>query len=197
MTATPGQDGAGTEPTRTFGSSLPRSWLVIAAALPIVLILALGVFLAISSGPSGGTIGARAPSFELRDTDGALVRLSDFQGRPVIVNFWGSGCPPCVEEFPLLLRAESDHAAEGLAVIGIVFRDSQTAARDFMERMGADWPALMDPEERVARQYEIFGVPETFFIDRSGTIIARQIGQLRHSDLERHLAKILNQGANG
>jgi cytochrome c biogenesis protein CcmG/thiol:disulfide interchange protein DsbE len=173
--------------------SLPRGWLVTAAVLPVVL-LALLVAILISRGgtPVGGSIGSQAPSFELVDLDGDPVRLADFRGSPVVVNFWASWCGPCVEEFPLLQQAAAEHAADGLALIGIVYRDNADAARSFMQQMGAEWPTVMDPGETVADEFGILaGPPETFFIDAEGTVVARQIGQLGATDLERHLAAIL------
>jgi cytochrome c biogenesis protein CcmG/thiol:disulfide interchange protein DsbE len=111
----------------------------------------------------------------------------------VIVNFWASWCGPCVAEFPLLSDAASRHAGEQLAVVGIVFRDNSEAARAFTERMGASWPAVMDPGEEVAERYAIYGPPETFFIDRNGVIAGRQIGELSANDLERQLATIIDE----
>jgi cytochrome c biogenesis protein CcmG/thiol:disulfide interchange protein DsbE len=173
------------------GSSLPRAWLIVAATLPVVLLVALGIFLATRGGPTGSQIGAQAPGFTLQDLDGNAVSLADLRGRPVMVNFWASWCVPCVEEFPLLEQAQAEHTADGLAIVGIVYRDSAGAARDFMQRMGADWPTLIDPDETVANEYGIIGPPETFFIDQGGTVAARQIGLLTATDLQRHLARIL------
>lgn len=178
-----------------LGSSLSRGWLVIAALLPFVVLAILGMVLATRGAPTGGSIGSRAPAFELQDLDGNTVRLADLRGRPVIVNFWASWCGPCVEEFPLLKRAAAQHAGDGLALVGIVYKDSSAAAADFMQRMGANWPTLMDPGEKTADAFGIVaGPPESFFIDAEGTVIARQIGQLSAGDLDRHLAAILDQG---
>ena len=169
----------------------PRARLLIAAVLPLVLLVAWAVIvgprLAV---PAGARVGSPAPELALADLQGNPIRLADLRGRPVIVNFWASWCGPCVEEFPLLEQARQRHAADGLTVIGVVFLDSSEAARDFMSRMGAEWQAAMDPAERAADRYGIFGPPETFFIDANGTVMARQIGQLSAADLERHLAKI-------
>jgi len=96
-----------------------------------------------------------------------------------------------VEEFPLLEQAHADHAGDGLVIVGIVYQDSAGAARDFMQRMGADWPTLMDPDQAVANAYGLFGPPATFFVDPQGTVVARQIGQLTATDLQRHLNRLL------
>jgi cytochrome c biogenesis protein CcmG, thiol:disulfide interchange protein DsbE len=109
----------------------------------------------------------------------------------VIVNFWASWCTPCVEEFPLLQAAAEAHEADGLVVVGVVYRDNADAARAFMRRMGATWATAMDPGDVAAARYGIIGPPETFFINSDGIIAGRQIGQLLGSDLDRQLALIL------
>jgi cytochrome c biogenesis protein CcmG/thiol:disulfide interchange protein DsbE len=177
-----------------IGTRLPRAWLVVAAVLPLVLLVAWGaVLVSRDSGGRGASIGTQAPDFALADLDGNPVRLADLRGRPVIVNFWASWCGPCVDEFPVLEEAARDHAADGLAIVGIVFRDNSEAARSFMSRMQATWPAAMDPGEDIAERYGIFGPPETFFIDADGMVVARQIGPLSSSDMERHLSGLVSQ----
>jgi len=171
-----------------------RRQLVIAAVTPLVLIALWVAFLvATQPAPAGAGIGAPAPSFALADLDGNPLRLAGLRGRPVIVNFWASWCAPCVEEFPLLRAALAAHARDGLAIVGIVYLDRSEAARAFMARMGAKWPAAMDPGEAVAGQFGILNPPETFFIGRDGVIAGRQIGQLSAADLDRQLLLILGK----
>ena len=111
----------------------------------------------------------------------------------MVVNFWASWCGPCVEEFPLLREAAARYADDGLVVIGIVYQDRSEAARDFMDRNGATWDAAMDPGERIAAAYGILGPPETFFIGRDGTIVARQLGQFSAASLDEKLAAIIEE----
>lgn len=173
---------------------LPLGHLLLAATLPILLLSLLGLSLLtrLPAAPPAA-IGSTAPAFSLADLDGSPIHLRDLRGRPVIVNFWASWCGPCVEEFPLLRDATVRHAGHGLVVVGIVFGDRSEAARDFMERNGATWPAAMDPGGSVASAYGILGPPETFFIGRDGTIVARQMGPFSAASLEQKLAAIIDE----
>lgn len=166
----------------------------MAATLPLLLLALWGASLATRGLPAAGAqVGDMAPNFALADLDGNPLRLADLRGRPVVLNFWASWCGPCVEEFPILQRALARHRAAGLVVVGVVVRDNSEAARDFMARMGASWPAAMDPSEDVARRFGIYAPPETFFIDPQGVVAGRQIGQLTVADLDRQLALILDK----
>lgn len=172
---------------------LPRAWYVTAALAPLVILAAWGSLLLARPASPPARIGDLAPAFALADLDGNPLRLEDLRGRPVIVNFWASWCGPCVEEFPLLRSAAAAHAGDGLAIVGIVFRDRSEAAREFRTRMAGTWPAVMDPGEAVAARFGIIGPPDTFFIDRDGVIVARQLGQLTAADMQRGLAQILGE----
>lgn len=168
-----------------------RRWLIVAGGLPIVLLVIWAVLFLRTTPATGPLIGNRAPELGLLDLDGNTVRLADLRGQPVIVNFWASWCGPCIEEFPLISQAAEAHAADGLVVVGVVYQDGAEAARDFMERMGASWATVMDPDGTAAGRYGIIGPPDTFFIDPDGIIVGRQIGQLSANDMERQLGLII------
>ena len=168
--------------------------LVAAALVPLVLLGALvAVRLVAMPGVTPTAVGSLAPGFEVTDLDGNRISLAELRGRPVVVNFWASWCTPCLEEFPLLRAALERHDDDGLAIIGIVYQDRSSAARAFMEREGATWPAAMDPGEQVARAYTIVGPPETYFIGRDGRIAARHIGQISAASLDEKVAEIVDE----
>ena len=173
---------------------LPRGVLVLAAVVPLLIVVLLGAAYYVGGRlGSPTTIGSMAPDFRLVDLEGDEVHLADLRGRPVIVNFWASWCGPCVEEFPLLREAAEENVDGGLVVLGIVYQDRFETARSFMERNGGSWQALMDPEQRVATAYKIFAPPETFFIGRDGRIVARHFGQFTAETLESKVAAIMDE----
>jgi cytochrome c biogenesis protein CcmG/thiol:disulfide interchange protein DsbE len=166
---------------------------VLATTLPLLLAVVLVV------GVAGGTglltpalrVGDRAPDFALADLNGEPVRLADYVGRPVLVNFWASWClPACAEEFPVLAAALDANADIGLAVIGIVYRDRSEAARAFGNQLDATWPLAMDPGERVARAYGVFGPPETWLVGPDGIVVSRHIGPFTVEELAEELVHL-------
>jgi cytochrome c biogenesis protein CcmG/thiol:disulfide interchange protein DsbE len=161
------------------------------AVLGVVLgVFALAFLRGAGSGPAA-QLGRQAPAFSLERLEGGRVALDDVRGRPIVLNFWASWCGPCRDEAPLLTRLRSDHADQGLVVIGIVYRDDAATALDFMRRHGQTYPGLLDPGNRTALDYGVFGVPETYFIDAGGVIRARQLGPLVASQLGPALGTIL------
>ena len=131
--------------------------------------------------------GDRAPDISVADLNGQPIRLADFAGRPVIVNFWASWCVPCVEEFPLLAAALEERKDIGLVVIGIVWHDRSEAARAFAVEHDATWPLAMDPGDRVASDYGVFGPPQSWLIAPDGTVVSRQIGPYTADELDAQL----------
>jgi cytochrome c biogenesis protein CcmG, thiol:disulfide interchange protein DsbE len=136
-------------------------------------------------------VGAAAPPIVGSTLDGAPIDLASYRGRPVIVNFWGPSCIPCREEFPQFLQKLDEHAAEGLAIVGILTDDPPEPARQFVAQYGATWPTVVDPGEALKRAYRVVARPHTWFIDRAGVIRSVQIGgPMTDAEFERHFARI-------
>jgi cytochrome c biogenesis protein CcmG, thiol:disulfide interchange protein DsbE len=188
-----------------------RGWLLIVAGVVTVAIVALvaGALVAVLgdgsesggatrtgsvAGP-GGEVGAAAPDFQLPALDGGGdVRLSDFRGRPVIVNFWASWCNPCREEFPLLKQALREHSASRLAVVGVTYQDIPSDSRDFVEKQASTWPQGVDDGGAVAKAFGVRAIPLSFFVDADGTIVARIFGFTSEAALADPLEKLLGGG---
>lgn len=154
------------------------SWkkiLIPAAALPVVALLAFGLTRDPNTVESP-LPGRAAFEFEAATIAGDTVRLSDFEGRVVVVNFYASWCVACIDEHAVFVQAERRYSPDEFQMLGVVYQDSPQNARRWMERMGGSWPSLIDPNSRIAIDYGVYGVPETYFIDRQGQIAYKQIG---------------------
>jgi cytochrome c biogenesis protein CcmG/thiol:disulfide interchange protein DsbE len=140
-------------------------------------------------------IGKPAPDFTAPLIGGGgTVRLADLQGQVVVVNFWASWCAECVTEHPALLAAWQRYRERGVVFVGVVFEDTATAATDFMDRMGGDWPVVLDGDSATALDYGVFGVPETFVIALDGTIADKQVGEVTYEWLIERIDSALRSG---
>ncbi len=118
-----------------------------------------------------------APDFELKDVNGQIVRLSEFKGQVVILNFWATWCPPCREEMPSMEALHRKFADKGLVMIAVnVEENGPQLVPDFLRSNPYSFRILYDNEARVQNLYKVFRYPETFIIDRNGNIVDKVIG---------------------
>ncbi len=133
------------------------------------------------------SIGELAPQFALRDTDGNVRSLSEFRGQPVWVNFWATWCGPCRRELPDIQRLAEEFGGQDLVVLAVNQRESASKARDFWDELDLDLPILLDSDGDVSDQYRFRGLPNNFFIDRNGDLVAFQLGFLTEGQMRESL----------
>lgn len=134
-------------------------------------------------------VGSPAPDFELENLAGERMRLSDFQGKPVIVNFWATWCAPCRLEMPAI-QERFDREQPDLAVLAVNFDEPAADVRSFVDELGLTFPVLLDPGAEVQRLYRIRGYPTTYFVDRNGLLSVQHIGFMTETQLDQYLATI-------
>jgi cytochrome c biogenesis protein CcmG/thiol:disulfide interchange protein DsbE len=161
------------------------------SVLPVLALLAYGFRTDPRAIPSP-LIGRPAPPFALAAFDGGRVSLEEMRGKIVVLNFWASWCyPACYEEAPVLERNWQAYRDKGVMVVGIDIQDKEEAALKFIRQFGLSFPNAPDPEGKVSVDYGVYGVPETFFIDRNGKIRKKHVGavteELFRSEVERML----------
>ena len=120
-----------------------------------------------------------APSFTLQSMDDAIVNLSDFRGRPVMLTFWRINCSACHFQMPFMQTLYDKWSTDSLVVLTINVGDRAADVRDYMSSSGVNYPVLLDLNHQVAKAYGIVGVPMTFFIDGQGALKAYQIGAFK------------------
>lgn len=134
----------------------------------------------------GASVGQLAPNFEAQDLDGSLVRLSDFQGEPVILNFWATWCTACRAEIPALQQVFEERKDQDLVVIGVDWGEGRVGtARDYMGGLGATYLTAMDPDGGIGQGYRVRGLPVTLAIDSDGVIRELLSGELTYRAFDR------------
>ena len=145
-----------------------------------------------SSEPATATIGQPAPDFKLQNLDGESVSLSDFKGKAVLVNFWATWCGPCRIEMPYLQEIYEEWSEQGLVLLAVNIGESPAKVKDFMEKYNLSFPVLLDAKTTVAREYNVSGIPTTFFIDKDGVIQVKIVGAFSNTaQIESSLSKII------
>ena len=170
----------------------PKTARIVAIVTGIV-VLSLVALLATRE-PAQSTVapsaltGKLAPAVVGESLDGETVRLSDFQGKYVVLNFFASWCVPCQREHDDLMAFSQRHGAAGDAqVVAVIFSDERAAAKQFFDDNGGDWPVLSDPRGQVALDYGVRGPPESFLIAPNGVVLTRIVGEVTDEGLERLL----------
>ena len=126
--------------------------------------------------PDSPTVDAPAPPFELQDLDQRTHRLADYAGQVVVLNFWATWCPPCVEEMPSLQHLQDLLGDEGLKVVAVSVDERYSDIPSFVAEHRLRFLILHDLGKRVSRRYEVFQFPETWIIRRDGTLASHIIG---------------------
>ena len=140
----------------------------------------------------GPQVGKLAPDFTLSSLERQDISLSDFQGKPVLLSFWATWCPPCRAQKPHLIAAYNDFADQGLVILGVNMREGRAHVKEYVAQKGIPFPILLDANGEVARLYQVRGIPAMFLIDRQGIVRETRIGAFRSvADVAASVRKII------
>jgi peroxiredoxin len=175
--------------------------LIVAAALTLMLVAGV-VMSRRDAGPAlegalrGDPTGSPAPDFELRTLSGKPVRLSDYRGKAVLLNFWATWCAPCRIEMPWLVDLQAQHREHGFEVLGIAMEDTASETiQAFADEMKVNYTILRG-RNAVGDAYNVHGLPTTFYIDRAGRISGVSRGLVRRAELEKKIDVIIASSAD-
>lgn len=168
-------------------------WVGIVALLAL---LGWGLLQANATRPEAGV---EAPDFEMQYFQGyewqdqPAASLDDMEGKVVVLNFWASWCVECRLEADLLENAWRQYADQGVVFLGVAYVDSEAKSLAYLDEFDITYPNAPDLGSTISKQYEITGVPETFFIDRNGTVSRVVIGPVNSTTLHNEIAQLLAQ----
>ena len=148
--------------------------------------LLLAILLALSGCYSGSRpprVGLAAPDFTVRDSD-RTVTLSQFKGQVVVLNFWATWCPPCIEEMPSLVRMQQRMQPKGVTVLAVSVDVDESNYRRFLKDHGVNLLTVRDPDQKSNGLYGTFKFPETYIIDRKGVMRRKFIGAVDWTEPE-------------
>jgi len=161
---------------------MKRSWALPAAAAAVGLIVALFVLLLATSETGRGNpqsievIGKVAPEVVATTRAGNDFDLSEWRGDWAVVNFFATWCAGCVIEHPELVEFDRRHAADGTRLVSVVFDDAQERVDEFFDDNGGEWPVLVGDTDRIAIEFGVTAMPETYLVSPSGRVVTKWIG---------------------
>jgi thiol-disulfide isomerase/thioredoxin len=148
-----------------------------------------------SGAPSGNAaafhVGEPAPALVVPQVGGGVIDLANLKGRPVWVNFMGTYCPPCVDEFPLMTRFATRHADDQLVVVAVDVKEDEGIVAAFAERLGATFPLGLDADGSAALRWDAIALPVHFWIDKDGVIRDGALGGIGPDIMARGLRTIM------
>jgi cytochrome c biogenesis protein CcmG, thiol:disulfide interchange protein DsbE len=168
-------------------------WAALAVAVPVALLVVV-----LATRPDRGTraadsplLGKPAPEIAGRTLDGQEFQLRSTPNRWVLVNFFATWCVPCRQEHPDLIRFADRHRQAGDAeVVAVIYDDSEGAVREYRQDEGGDWPMVVDPKGRIALDWGVAGVPESYLVSPDGIVAAKVVGGVKLASLEALLARV-------
>jgi cytochrome c biogenesis protein CcmG, thiol:disulfide interchange protein DsbE len=148
-----------------------------------LLLLSTSMLAGCYSGTRPPRIGNPAKEFSVQDSD-RKVSLDQFRGQIVVLNFWATWCPPCLEELPSLMTMQERMRGRGVVVVGVSIDVDQDAYHRFLKQQGINFLTVRDPQQKVAGLYGTTGWPETYIIDREGVLRRKFVGAVDWNEPE-------------
>ncbi len=136
------------------------------------LVLSTGLFAAFVAGSAGASVKLQesAPDFTLKSLEGPNLRLEEYRGQVVLINFWASWCGPCRQEMPILDRLHQRYEDTGFAVLGVNVEGEVAPAKKIVDKTNVTFPVLIDEGQSVSELYELEAMPSTVVVDRDGVV---------------------------
>ncbi|MBX5444813.1 TlpA disulfide reductase family protein [Sphaerobacter sp.] len=165
---------------------------LLSLAVVVLLITGFLVYTFGFAGNSNGVVetGKKAPNFELPGLNGETIRLSDYRGQVVLVNFWATWCKPCQVEMPEFQAIYEKYRNDGFTILGVNQAEPPELVRPYVEKGGYSWTFALDEKGKISERYGVYGIPQSYLIDRDGKVVYMWLGIATQDSVESQLAKL-------
>ncbi|MFD0682007.1 MULTISPECIES: redoxin domain-containing protein [unclassified Paenibacillus] len=167
-----------------------KKWL---QATIFTFVLLVGIYIVVINtleGKDSVTIGTKAPDFTVTGLDGQMHDLSQYKGKPLIINFWGTFCPPCVREMPALQSQYDKWKDQNVQIVGMNLNESPVTVKAYLQQYNITLPILLD-NDVIRKKYKVFSYPTTFYIDANGIIQDIFVGEMSENDVSTRINRLL------
>jgi len=157
-------------------------------SIPAIILFAV---FSLSAGPLFAT--SKMPAFSLTEvTDGKTVNTQEFQGKALLVTFFATWCPPCMEEVPTLIKLQKEFAKDGFSVIGLsVDQEGPGVVVKLIRKQGINYPVAMADSRTIRDFGGVYGIPMSFLVNRSGNVVKKYTGDVPHSVLAKDIKSVM------
>jgi thiol-disulfide isomerase/thioredoxin len=175
----------------------PLVIVAVAAVIAVMLVVGFRSARHRQNPPADQMKGGLAPDFTLQSLEGQTVRLSDYRGKAVLLNFWATWCGPCKIEMPWFVELQKQYGPAGLQILGVVTMDDSSPGdvAKFAKELGVNYPVLMGKEAVEDAYGGVEYLPESFYIDRNGKVLDKVFGLKGRAEIEDSVKKILASGS--
>ncbi|QFT89454.1 Thiol-disulfide oxidoreductase ResA [Bacillus sp. THAF10] len=166
--------------------------LVMRSVILVIMLAAIGYTMYINFFQSKEIVevGEKAPNFVLTDLEGNEIMLSDYEGKGVFLNFWGTWCKPCEREMPFMESQYQKYKDQGVEIIAVNIQETNLAVERFRDRHGLSFPIPMDKRDQVRQAYGIMPLPTTILLDENGTVVKKSSGELSDAEIQAFMESI-------
>lgn len=185
VTTPPVESSARSKPARIWSTG--GRLLIVLAVLGLIGLLGWGLYQVQKKPLAAGKV----PDFTLKSFDGQVLTVSQLRGKVVVINFWASWCPPCRDEAAYLEQTWRKYKDQDVIFIGVDYADAEKPALAYIKEFDITYFNGPDLGTRIAQQYHISGVPETYFVGKDGTLRGNHIGPLKAPDLDNKIDELL------
>lgn len=170
-----------------------RKKVQVVVLLAVLIIGGYAIFQSFQNNDSNNLIkvGQPAPDFRLANLNNEAVALSDYIGTPLVINFWGTFCEPCIREIPSFQNQYEKWNEQGLEIVGINLSEDSLTVSNYVRKFNMTYAVVRDVDRKTEKKYGLRSYPTTFFVNADGTLQAAVVGEMTEKQIEEHIQQIM------